>query len=119
MAITFTEITLQGVTQTALVLKEDIVILRNGLDKWDLNIFNEIDKLVEGVTTLFDAFGLYKMLSGHTAYQYYSNHLINLTTANASEYINPNNPHKIVAEVKTLKTKVKALETAAVVPPVI
>lgn len=113
MAITFTEITLRGVTQEALTIEGDVVILRSGLSSWDLEVFKKIDKTIDGstITTLKQAFDAYIMGSGATASAYYANFMVNVVEANAT-FVD-NDVSDIAQTVSTLTGKVSTLEASS------
>lgn len=107
MAIEFTEVTLRGVVQSALTVKEGFVILRNGLDQYDLDVLAEVDKLKDG-GTFFDALDLYFMPTGYTAKHFYAKHIIELADFNEGYVDNA----ELATEVATIKGKVATAEAS-------
>lgn len=111
MAIEFEQVVLRGEEQQALTIEEGIVILRSGLDTWDLKLFDKIDATIgeNEITTLKEAFEKFEVRPNVFAYDFYKNHLVDVKEVNDNYF----DADAVVEEVKDLKSEFAALLSSA------
>lgn len=87
MALTYTEITLRGVTQDAIEIDsgDGTYILKNALADFDVKHLTAVEALITGpITTWGEALEAYTMPNGMTADVYYAPYIIDVEDANAA-----------------------------------